>query len=334
MATLGSCGFILWVVFASSAATFMATSAAGSSSLNSSSAILIEVDQSGKGDYKKIQDAIDAVPSNNVDQVYILIKPGIYREKIVVPAGKPYITLGGTNANSTVITWNMGGSNLVHTPTVSVLASNFVARYLTFQNTYGAGAQAVALQVAGDKAAFYGCRILSYQDTLLDDVGRHYYSNCYIEGAIDFICGNGLSLYDKCHLHSLSDVQGAITAQQRSSPTEDTGYSFINSKITGVGTSLLGRPWGAYSRVVFAYSYMGKVILPQGWDDWNDPSKQKTAFYGEYRNYGPGSSVTERVRWSHQLTSIEAASFLTKSLIDGSEWLRPFPRRFRKPSWK
>lgn len=84
MATLGGSwwGFILWVVVASSASPFMAaTSAAGSSSLKSSSnsAILIRVDQSGKGDYQKIQDAIDAVPSNNVDHVFILINPGIYR---------------------------------------------------------------------------------------------------------------------------------------------------------------------------------------------------------------------------------------------------------------
>lgn len=64
------------------------------------------------------------------------------------------------------------------------------------QNTFGKGRQAVALRVSGDRAAFYGCRILSYQDTLLDDGGRHYFSNCYIEGATDFIFGNATSLYE------------------------------------------------------------------------------------------------------------------------------------------
>lgn len=63
------------------------------------------------------------------------------------------------------------------------------------QNTYGSGAKAVALRVAGDRAAFYACRILSYQDTLLDESGRHFYSNCYIEGATDFVCGNAASLF-------------------------------------------------------------------------------------------------------------------------------------------
>lgn len=44
-----------------------------------STAILIRVDQSGHGDFRKIQDAIDAVPSNNSDLYYIWIKPGTYR---------------------------------------------------------------------------------------------------------------------------------------------------------------------------------------------------------------------------------------------------------------
>lgn len=143
-----------------------------------------------------------------------------------------------------------------------------------WQNTYGAGAKAVALRVSGDRAAFYGCRILSHQDTLLDDTGRHYYNNCYIEGDVDFICGNAASFFEKCHLHSLSVGTGAITAQRRMSPAEDTGFTFFGCKITGVKTAVLGRPWGTYSRVVFAFTYMTSVILPQGWDDWGSSADQ------------------------------------------------------------
>lgn len=66
----------------------------------------------------------------------------------------------------------------------------------SLQNTLGKTGKAVALRVSADRAAFYGCRILSYQDTLLDDAGRHYYRNCYIEGAIDFIFGNASSIFE------------------------------------------------------------------------------------------------------------------------------------------
>lgn len=64
------------------------------------------------------------------------------------------------------------------------------------QNTFGSGGPAVAMRVAGDRAAFYGCRFVSFQDTLLDDTGRHYYRGCYVQGGTDFIFGNGKALFD------------------------------------------------------------------------------------------------------------------------------------------
>lgn len=176
------------------------------------------------------------------------------------------------------------------------------------QNTFGSSGPAVAMRVAGDRAAFYGCRFVSFQDTLLDDTGRHYYRGCYVQGATDFIFGNGKALFDvriypvdrsihhqksilfllldqtdvvvrmqKCHLHSVSAAGGAFTAHKRWSESEDTGFSFVGCKLTGLGagTSILGRPWGPYSRVVFALSYMSSTVRPQGWDDWTDGDKQR-----------------------------------------------------------
>ncbi|KAJ8540982.1 hypothetical protein K7X08_001798 [Anisodus acutangulus] len=296
-----------------------------SSSTQLSSAILITVDQSGKGDYKKIQDAIDAVPSNNSQHVFILVKPGVYTEKIVVPADKPFITISGRKpANNTIITGNDYG-DIFKSPTFTVFASDFMARYITIQNTYGTGAKAVALRVEGDRVAFLGCRIKSHQDTLLDDVGRHYYKNCYIEGDTDFICGNGASLFEKCHLHSLSQANGAITAQHRQSSQENTGFTFVGCKITGVKSAILGRPWGAYARVVFSQSYMSSVILPNGWEDWNDPSRQMTSYFAEYKCYGPGASSDKRVNWLRTLSSEDAVPYLKESIMGPKSWVRSKP---------
>ncbi|KAI3911879.1 hypothetical protein MKW92_025172 [Papaver armeniacum] len=191
---------------------------------NFTTAILIRVDQSGAGDFKKIQDAIDSVPSNNTDQLYFIwVKPGTYSEKLVVPSDKHYITLSGTNPATTIVTWQDGG-DIYTSPTLTVLASDFVARLITVQNTFGNAGKAVALRVAGDKAAFYGCRFISYQDTLLDDRGG----------------------------------MGIITAQGRASALDKTGFVFLGCKITTLnGTSLvLGRPRGPYARVLFALTYI------------------------------------------------------------------------------
>ncbi|KAF9609603.1 hypothetical protein IFM89_017698 [Coptis chinensis] len=364
--------YVLFLVAALGLCSFIVITHAGPSDM--STAILIRVDQSGKGDFKKVQDAIDSVPSNNTELIFIWVKPGVYREKIVVPADKPFITISGSKPGTTIITWSDGGEiyesptfsvladdfvgrlltvrggittatviskerltsylerqlpftktvfyaqykcygpgadvsrrvnwsrtlseaeaapfmtkdmiggldwlrpspthfkkrsgviaqsadgnyekisvpadkpfitisgsnatttiitlsnggEIFETPTFSVLADDFVERFLTIQNTFGPGEKAVALRVSGDRAAFYGCRILSYQDTLLDDVGRHYFNNCYDEGATDFIFGNAASLYE--------------------------------------------------------------VSLPS-------PEDHRSVFYAEYKCSGPGADVSGRVKW-------------------------------------
>lgn len=90
---------------------------------------------------------------------------------------------------------------------------------------------------------------------------------------MDFVFGNGLSLYDNCHLHAVSNNYGALTAQKRESFLEETGFSFLNCTITGSGALYLGRAWGTFSRVVFAYTYMDKIIAPGGWYDWGDKNR-------------------------------------------------------------
>ncbi|GMH13894.1 hypothetical protein Nepgr_015735 [Nepenthes gracilis] len=270
----------------------------------------ITVNQSRNGDFQRIQEAIESVPSNNTEP------------KIVVPESKPLIMLSCRKPNACVITWDAGG-DIHHSPTVSVFASTFVGRYLTIQNTHRPGSKAVALRVTGDTVSFSSCRFISYQDTLFDEKGRHRYTNCYIEGAVDFIFGNAASFFENCHLHSLSMGNWAITAQDRKSLRENTGFFFLGGKITGIRSCVLGRPWGLYSRVVFAYTHMSKVVLPQGWDDWDKAASHSKVYYGEYRCYGPGANRSERVGWSHSLTREGVSLFLsTLDVIDDKHWIK------------
>lgn len=67
--------------------------------------------------------------------------------------------------------------------------------------------QAVALRVSSDLAAFYDCAFIGYQDTLYDHHGRHYFKNCFIQGNIDFIFGDGLSIY-KVSIQPKSETGG------------------------------------------------------------------------------------------------------------------------------
>ncbi|CAH9101937.1 unnamed protein product [Cuscuta epithymum] len=289
------------------------------------------------GDFTSIQDAVDSLPFINLFRVVIKVHAGVYTEKVNIPATKSFITIQGAGAESTIVEWGDTAQTLgpngrplgtFGSATFAVNSPFFIAKNITFKNTTpvpppGAiGKQAVAFRISADTAAFVGCRFLGAQDTLYDHIGRHYYKDCYIEGSVDFIFGNALSLFENSHLHAIAQVTGAVTAQGRASLLEDTGFSFVNCKVTGSGALYLGRAWGPFSRVVFAYTYMDNIIMPTGWHNWGDPNREMTVFYGQYKCSGPGSKYAGRVSWCRELTEEEAKPFITLSFIDGSEWLK------------
>ncbi|KAF7013867.1 hypothetical protein CFC21_027915 [Triticum aestivum] len=266
------------------------------------------------GDFTSVQAAVDSLPTINLVRVVIKVNAGTYTEKVTISSMRAFITLEGAGADKTIVQWG----DTADTPagprgrplgtygsaSFAVNAQYFIARNITFKNTApvpnagATGKQAVALRVSADNAAFVGCRFLGAQDTLYDQSGRHYYKDCYIEGSIDFIFGNAFSLY------------------------EDTGFSFVNCRVTGSGALYLGRAWGTFSRVVFAYTYIDDIIVPHGWYNWGDPSRELTVYYGQYKCTGPGASYSGRVSWSRELTDEEAKPFISLSFIDGTEWIR------------
>ncbi|XP_020682961.1 probable pectinesterase 15 [Dendrobium catenatum] len=302
-----------------------------------SGAQILTVDLNGCANFSSVQKAVDAVPDYNPYRTIIIVDSGVYREKVIVWENKTNVTIQGQGYLNTSIVWNdtansSGGT--IYSASVSIFAFNFVAYDISFQNTAPAaspgdvGSQAVALRIAGDQAAFYNCGFYSSQDTLLDDKGRHYFRQCFIQGSIDFIFGNALSLYEECTINSIAKevvagVSGCITAQKRESEAERTGFSFMNCCVTGTGRVWLGRAWGSYSTVIFSKTYLPSIIVPEGWDDWNNSSNDKTIFFGEYECCGPGANYTMWPKYAKNLDYSEAVRFMDISFIDGNEWVLP-----------
>ncbi|KAG2678218.1 hypothetical protein I3843_12G135500 [Carya illinoinensis] len=299
---------------------------------------ILVVDKNGRGDSLTVQGAVDMVPENNTQRVKIYVLPGIYREKVFVPSSKPYVSLiGNQNGMSdTIVTWNNKASDedsdgvqlgTSGSASVAIESDYFCATGITFENTVvavpgGYGMQAVALRIAGDKAVFYRVRILGTQDTLLDDTGSHYFYQCHIQGSVDFIFGRSRSLYQDCVIQSTAKNWGSIAAHHRDLPDENTGFSFVNCKITGTGSILLGRAWGDYSRVVYSQCNMDDIITPSGWSDWKQPSRQKTVVFGEYQCRGRGADKRGRVPWLKSFSYEEVRPFQDKTFISGEQWIR------------
>lgn len=307
----------------------------------------VTVAADGSGDYKTVQEGVDAL-SENGGRVFV--KPGTYRE--VVHIAKPRVRMQGLGDDPAKVVivysnsaYSSGGT--FHSATAFVTGDDFYAENVTFQNDYSRshgqqpqGSQAIALAVRGDRAIFRNVRFLGAQDTLFaasrscqTDAGpcipaRQYFYNCYIEGNVDFIFGDAEAVFDHCHIHVIAHPQVYVTAQSRRYPEQQSGYIFDHCRITAdaqVGKIFLGRPWRAYATVVFLESQLDEKVDPAGWAEWHagETARLETAFYAEHDSVGPGSDPARREAYAHQLSGAEAKRYAATSFLAGSDGWNP-----------
>ena len=67
---------------------------------------VVTVSQSGNADVTTVQAAFDAVPINNQTPITIMVKNGIYKEKLHLDAGKNFVTLVGESVEKTILTYD------------------------------------------------------------------------------------------------------------------------------------------------------------------------------------------------------------------------------------
>jgi pectinesterase len=64
-------------------------------------------------------------------------------------------------------------------------------------------------------------------------------------------------------------------------------------------------------------------IRPEGWDNWRDPSREKTVRYAEFNSSGRRANAKSRVSWARQLTPEEAAAVTIKKVFGGTDSWKP-----------
>jgi len=287
------------------------------------------VSADGSGNFKSVQQALDAVPFNNKKPITIFVKTGVYKEKLHLDSSKSFVTLIGEDKFNTILTFDdHTGKIAPNGDTIKTYSSqsffmradHFTARDITFQNDAGFTAgQAVAIQITGDEAVFINCRFIGNQDVLFPSkpATRQYFERCYIEGTTDFIFGPSIAWFEQCHIHSKKNSH--ITA---ASTPKDQGFGYVfNDCVLTADTTLhsvsLGRPWRPYASVVYIHCYIDRHIIPQGWSNWNNTENYKTTRYAEYQSYGPGAQPASRVSWSRQLNDDEVKKYDLKNVLGG-----------------
>ncbi len=294
----------------------------------------IVVAKDGSGNFTTIQEAIESIRAFKPGpRTRVLIKNGVYEEKVVVHTWVTNVVFVGESVEGTVITWadhaNINKMGTFRTHTLLVQGNDITFENLTIRNNAPQLGQAVALHVEGDRVAFFNCRILGNQDTIYTgrEASRYYFANCYIDGTTDYIFGPGTAWFEACELHCKrnSFVTAASTPEYIK-----YGYIFDHCKITADNTvtkMALGRPWRAYGMTLFMNTEMGEFIAPGGWNNWGNPENEKTARFMEYNNYGPGAQPDKRNPWSKQLTKRQAAEYTLSNVL--GDW-DPLAAKFYK----
>jgi len=302
----------------------------------------------GSGDYHSLQQAVDALPQQGGS---IKIRPGTYRESLKI--AKNHVRLEGDKANPSrvVIVFDKSAGTAggtLNSATVDVSGDDFFARGITFANDFSVknpnatqGAQALALAVSGDRAVFRNVRMLGAQDTLFlgskscaSEQGpcvpaRQFFSDCYVEGHVDFIFGDSKAFFRNCEIHAIPHSIVMLTAQSKHYAEEESGYVFDSCKITADPEAkhiFFGRPWRPYSTVIFLNTDIQAPLDPAGWREWHpgETHSLDTATYAEFHSSGPGADISQRDPHSRQLSATEAERYALRQFLAGSDgWAPP-----------
>ncbi|MFF5291128.1 pectinesterase family protein [Paractinoplanes globisporus] len=292
----------------------------------------------GSGNYTTIQAALAVAKSGDT----ISVKAGTYRGQVSIPASKSGVTIKGATGTATdiVITGNtpQGSGGASGSATVLNLAANTTITGVTIANTYGSGIQALALYAGGDRQVYRNVRLLGYQDTFLSWGGtgskqvRQYVYKSYIEGAVDFIYGNGALVIDSSTIRSLdrgSSNNGYITA---AATNASNPYGILITRSTlsspaAAQTVALGRCWhaggatDAIGQVLVRDSALGGHIRQAGaWQDMSGFS-WKTCRFTEYNNSGAGA--TQGTSDRPQMSASTAANYTSQKYLAGADGWNP-----------
>lgn len=290
------------------------------------------------GDYTTVQAAVDACPEGN-QRCVIFIKNGTYKEMVNVPNTK-LISIVGENKEKVLITFDRDrGANSQFTDFRDITTCQFYGKDMyvegiTIENSSGNVGQAEAHYVGNDRQTYKDCRFLGYQDTQRTNSGaRAYFKNCFIEGATDFIFGEGMMYYDNCILNCVkgggyitAPAQYAFVLKKTDTATNRllrVTYIFRDCDITadpGVaeGAYTLGRPWKEYSGVHYINCKMDKHINKAGWSAWSAEATNTACFseYGSRDLQGNLLDVSNRISWSFQLAQADAERFTPEFAFD------------------
>lgn len=273
----------------------------------------------------RLQKVFDAALPGSV----IHLAPGVYRQKVVIRT--PDLTVIGAGAGKTRIVYDdyarkrdPEGFEYItfRTYTLAVCADRVTMKDLSVINdalTPEVKGQEVALSVCATDFRMENCTLTSTQDTIFlgplpPDLIERYegflpdelrlggemtqvFTDCLVEGTVDFIFGCGDCRFENCEIRSLVDARNlGYVAAPAHSPEQESSIRFVDCRFTcqaGVtpGSIYLARPWRDYGAASFENCSYGPHIHSAGFDPWSGTQRHNTARFFET------PTVPGRVSW-------------------------------------
>ncbi len=214
------------------------------------------VAKDGTTKFATIQSAIDSVPENATRTWIILIKKGLYNEKLFIQ--KCNIALVGEDRVQTRIvfaelreTWASNhngsdwGSGVIN---IDTTANDIILANLTVLNNYGSlyGAynkHQFTVRGAGTRTSILNCNIISDGGDALSlwnkETGMYYHNDCYFEGWVDFVCPRGWCFITNSQFFGHNKPSASIWHD--GSKDKNQKFVIMNSSFDGVSGFPLGR---------------------------------------------------------------------------------------------
>lgn len=201
----------------------------------------------GSGNFKTVQQAVASIPKDNRQRIVILIKDGVYREKVRIDAA--CVTLRGQSRKGTRIEYAQLNDDFIKLPdelgraVVNIHADDVVLESLTIANTAGVvGKHSFAVYGTGDRTVIIDCDFLNEgADTVAlwnGKTGRYYHTRCSFRGSADFVCPRGW-----CYISDSTFYQVKVSTSVWHDGHENQDMKFVlrNCKFDGVKDWTLAR---------------------------------------------------------------------------------------------
>ncbi|MBP7506447.1 MAG: hypothetical protein KA807_01385 [Prolixibacteraceae bacterium] len=264
----------------------------------------IIVAKDGSGNYTSLTEAINNLPMYQYQRCVIYIKNGIYEEKIRIEQN--YVTIVGESRDSTIIRYSQlrtdwqNNKDFIGPAVINIHADDIILKNLTIENTQPQiGPHAFTIYGTGTRTIILNCKVTSKGGDTVSlwnyKSGMYYHSDCYFEGAVDFVCPRGWCFIRKS---SFYEVKQTAAIWHAAPENKNQKFVLLNCSFDGVEGFNLGRHhYEACFYLINCMFSRNMANRPIYHEISGDPSKDRPYFYGDRHYYHNCKKEGEVYKW-------------------------------------